>query len=69
MRCIRCGREHNETYGQRCEDCWALGQAAIGIAGIPGLSGLSGNHRPIKESVPNHPDFAAMLRGEIVVIA
>lgn len=65
MRCIRCGRDHNGMYGQRCEDCWAIGQAAIGIVGIPYVSGL-GERRPRKKAQPQHPDFAALLRGSFV---
>jgi len=52
-------------YGQRCEDCWAIGQAAIGIVGIPYVSGL-GERRPRKKAQPQHPDFAALLRGSFV---
>ena len=69
MRCIKCGRIHNGTYGQRCEDCWAVGQVAVGAtAGIPGLSGLSGDFRPEKETIPSHPDFAAIARFGVVAV-
>ena len=26
QRCLMCGREHNGTYGSRCEDCYAICQ-------------------------------------------
>ena len=65
MLCIRCGQVHNQLYGQRCENCWALAQAATGIVGVPYLSGL-GERRPRKKAEPQHPDFAALVCGKIV---
>lgn len=67
MFCIRCGRGHNGVYGQRCEDCWALAQAATGIIGIPYLSGL-GERRPTKKAEPQHPDFVALFRSNFVKV-
>ncbi len=66
MLCIRCGRCHNGTYGQRCENCWALAQASTGIVGVPYLSGL-GEQRLKKKADPQvNPDFAAILSGSFV---
>ena len=69
MLCIRCSRFHNGIYGQRCEDCWSIAQAATGIVGIPYVSGLGlGERRLKKQSKPQHPDFAALLRGNFVKV-
>ncbi len=67
-KCIRCGKNHNGLYGQRCEDCWSLAQADVGEpVGIPYLPGL-GERRPLRQPVSNNPDFGAMLRGGFVAV-
>jgi len=66
MLCIRCGKSHNGTYGQRCEDCWSIGQAATEIIGIPYVSGLGERRR--KKKIILHPETAALLCGNFVKI-
>ena len=62
-----CGRElTNDTYGQRCEDCWASQQACPDRPnGIPYLSGL-GERRPIKASCYSD-DLVSLFAGGLAV--